>query len=75
MHLHVEVVSVDNLPIDSREAFNRKLEDWFNTDAAESPIFVRYNYLLGPNKGAYQSATVADIDTASIDKKTISQVN
>ena len=75
VHLHVEVVSVDNLPIDSREAFNRKLEDWFNTDAAESPIFVRYNYLLGPNKGAYQSATVADIDTASIDKKTISQVN
>ncbi len=75
VHLHVEIVSREKLLIGSREDFNRKLENWFNTDAAESPIFVRYNYLFGPVEGTYQSAVVADIDTAAIDKKTIVQVN
>ena len=55
--------------------FNRKLEDWFNIDAPESPIFVRYNWCFGPDTGTYQTPTATDIDTDSINKKTIGQVN
>ncbi|HAO73000.1 MAG TPA: hypothetical protein DCR06_10390, partial [Planctomycetaceae bacterium] len=75
VHLHVEAISREDLPTDSREAFNRKLEEWFNADAPELPIFVRYNYLFGPVKGVYQSPAMTDIDTTTIDEKIIGQVN
>ena len=73
--LHVELISREDLPTDSREAFNRKLEEWFNADAPDLPIFVRYNYLFGPVKGVYQPPALTDIDTTTIDKKIIGQVN
>lgn len=75
VHLQVETMQADELPIGSREVFNRKLEDWFNVDAPESPIFVRYNWLFGPDSGTYQTPAATDIDTDSINTKTIGQVN
>ena len=75
VHLHVETMQAEELPTESREVFNRKLEDWFNVDAPESPIFVRYNWCFGPDTGTYQTPTATDIDTDSINKKTIGQVN
>ena len=75
VHLHVETMQAKQLPTESREVFNRKLEDWFNVDAPESPIFVRYNWCFGPDTGTYQTPTATDIDTDSINKKTIGQVN
>ena len=62
-------MQAEELPTESREVFNRKLEDWFNVDAPESPIFVRYNWCFGPDTGTYQTPTASDIDTDSINKE------
>jgi len=75
VHLHVETIQSEELPTESREGFNKKLEDWFNVDAPESPIFVRYNWCFGPRSGAYQTPATTDIDTHAIDQKTMKQVN
>jgi len=75
VHLHVETMQREELATESREEFNRKLEDWFNVDAPDYPIFVRYNWCFGPDTGNYQTPAALDIDTDSIDKKTIGQVN
>ena len=75
VHLHIETVQREQLPTESREEFNRNLEDWFNVDAPESPIFVRYNYCFGPNSGSYQSSATTDIDASTINTKVIRQVN
>ena len=75
VHLHVETMQREELATESREEFNRKLEDWFNVDAPDYPVFVRYNWCFGPDTGNYQTPAALDIDTDSIDKKTIGQVN
>ena len=75
VHLHVETLSRDSLPTESREAFNRRLEDWFNVDAPEVPEFIRYSRLFGSSEGSYQLATTKDIDVDAIGSKTIEQVN
>jgi acyl-CoA synthetase (AMP-forming)/AMP-acid ligase II/1-acyl-sn-glycerol-3-phosphate acyltransferase/acyl carrier protein len=80
VHLHAEVMPRDRMPLESRDAFNRFLERWFNENPAtdnqgEPPTFVRYNYLFGPSQGDFHQAAAATIDTDGIDPKTVSLVN
>ena len=75
VHLHVEPIARERLPLESRESFNRFLEDWYNVDAPHDPIFVRYNWLFGPTTGSYSPPQAATVDAAAIASKTIGQVN
>lgn len=75
VHLHVEVMPRSRLPLESREAFNRFLENWYDADGEQEPLFVRYNPLFGPTEGHYRPAVTAQIDAASLNPKTIAQVN
>jgi acyl-CoA synthetase (AMP-forming)/AMP-acid ligase II/acyl carrier protein len=78
--LHAEVMPRGMLPLESREAFNRFLEEWFNENPdtqslGERPTFVRYSYLFGPSEGHFHQATTAGIDTSAVDPKTAALVN
>ena len=76
VHLHVEVVPRDRLPLESREAFNTFLERWYNADGDQPPTFVRYNHFFGPRVGHFQnSAAAASVDPATLTPKTIRLVN
>jgi acyl-CoA synthetase (AMP-forming)/AMP-acid ligase II/1-acyl-sn-glycerol-3-phosphate acyltransferase/acyl carrier protein len=75
VHLHVELMPREKLPLESREAFNRFLENWYDADGGQEPIFVRYNPFFGPSEGHYRPATTPRIDAESLSKKTIAQVN
>ncbi len=76
VHLHVEVVARNQLPVESRDKFNAHLEKWYNVDGGQQPLFVRYHHLFGPTEGDYRAkAAGADIDLAKIKPKTIEQVN
>ncbi|WP_145086307.1 AMP-binding protein [Aureliella helgolandensis] len=74
--LHLEVVKPNQLPTDSREAFNSHLEKWYNTDGGQTPLFVRYHPFLGPSEVEFGKATSGvDIDLEKIKPKTIALVN
>ena len=76
VHLHVEVVPRDRLPLESREAFNTFLERWYNADGDQPPTFVRYNHFFGPRVGHFQnSAAAVSVDPATLTPKTIRLVN
>ena len=76
VNLHIEVVERNQLPIDSRDKFNAHLEQWYNIDGGQQPLFVRYHHWFGPSSGDYKAkAAGADIDLAKIKPKTIEQVN
>jgi acyl-CoA synthetase (AMP-forming)/AMP-acid ligase II/1-acyl-sn-glycerol-3-phosphate acyltransferase/acyl carrier protein len=75
VHLHVEVMPRSRLPLESRDAFNRFLENWYDADGEQEPRFVRYNPIFGPSEGHYRSAVTVSVDVASLSPKTIDQVN
>jgi len=80
VHLHAEVMPRERFPLESREAFNRFLEDWFNQNPAthdhgEEPTFVRYSFFCGPTRGDYHPAATVEIDEAAINPKTVTLVN
>lgn len=75
VHLTVEEIGREQLPLDSRESFNRFLEDWYNVDAPDEPLFVRYNWLFGPATGSYAPPQAVAIDASSLRAKTVDQVN
>ena len=75
VHLHVEVMPRDRLPLESREAFNRFLENWYDADGEQEPQFVRYSWFFGPSEGEYKPAATPLIDESSLSAKTIGQVN
>ena len=75
VHLHAEVMPRERLPLESREAFNRFLENWYDADGEQEPIFVRYNSFFGPTEGHYRPAASPRIDAAALSPKTIGQVN
>ena len=75
VRLHVEQLPRDQLPLDSREAFNSFLENWYNVDAPAEPLFVRYNWLFGPTEGHYRPPQQESVDPATLKPKTIEQVN
>ena len=42
----------------SRAVFNEYLENWYNADGGEEPVFVRYHHLLGPSQGEFAKREV-----------------
>jgi acyl-CoA synthetase (AMP-forming)/AMP-acid ligase II/1-acyl-sn-glycerol-3-phosphate acyltransferase/acyl carrier protein len=80
VRLHAEVIPRARLPLESREAFNAFLEDWFNENPAtgnegETPTFVRYSHLFGPAQGDFHPAEAVTVDPATLNPKTIPLVN
>lgn len=76
VNLQVEVVPRSSLPLDSREEFNRYLEQWYNNDGGQEPQFVRYHHFFGPTEGNFGNITAdANYDVEKIKPKTISLVN
>ncbi len=74
--IQVEVFERDELPLDSREAFNAHLETWYNIDGGQEPKFVRYHHLFGPTVGDYgKGIAEANYDLKKIKPKTIGLVN
>lgn len=74
--LQIEVVKARDLPVESKESFNRHLEDWYNADGGQIPDFIRYNHWFGPSEGDYgKQPQDATVDIEAIKPKTIEQVN
>ncbi len=75
VQLHLEVLPRELLPLESRQAFNRFLEGWYNADGPQAPTFVRFHHFLGPREATFQPAQSLRIDPASLRPRTIAQVN
>ena len=76
VNLHIGVVQRAQLPIESRDKFNAHLEQWYNIDGGQQPLFVRYHHFFGPETGDYQAKAAApEIDLTKIKPKTIEQIN
>ncbi|MCC6507724.1 MAG: AMP-binding protein [Pirellulaceae bacterium] len=76
VELTIEVMPRQDLPLSSRDQFNAFLEQWYNIDGGQLPLFVRYHHLFGPGEGDYRAlANGAAIDLTKIKPKTIEQVN
>ncbi len=74
--MEVEVCKAKELPTQSKEEFNRYLEQWYNADGGQEPLFVRYNHLFGPSEGDFgKTESGQEIDFDSIKPKTIHLVN
>ena len=63
--LQVHVPKRGELPLGSREQFNRHLENWYNADGGQEPKFVRYNHFLGPDEGNFGQGAAAPVVTGS----------
>ena len=76
IHIHVEVVSRDQLPCDDRDQLNRYLERWYDKAGAELPTFVPYHLLLGPRNADFpELQKTFDVDLDRISGKTRREVN
>ena len=51
--LHVEVLDRNQLAALDRKTVNRFLEEWYNAEGQQLPVFVRYNKLIGPKRGKF----------------------
>ncbi|MCA9213964.1 MAG: 1-acyl-sn-glycerol-3-phosphate acyltransferase [Planctomycetales bacterium] len=54
--LHIEILDRNQLASLDRKTVNRFLEEWYNVDGAQLPVFVRYNKVLGPRRGKFAPA-------------------
>ncbi|MCA9190272.1 MAG: AMP-binding protein [Planctomycetales bacterium] len=74
--LQIEVVPRNQLPLNSREAFNGYLEAWYNADGEQPPKFVPYHHLFGPRDGDFGKSQLGAVhDISEIRPKTIHLVN
>lgn len=74
--VRVEVVPRKQLPLQSREAFNTYLENWYNIDGGQKPLFVPYHFLFGPRAGDYRARVGRErVELSKIKPKTIEHVN
>ncbi len=74
--MEIKVVRPSDFPVDSREAFNTYLENWYNADGGQQPLFVRYHHIFGPHEGNYgQGPAIPDISLDTVKPKTIHLVN
>jgi long-chain-fatty-acid--[acyl-carrier-protein] ligase len=68
--MRVEAFPRGRRPEPTREAINRWLEDWYNSDTggvAETPTFVPYHFLFGPRTADYPPIrTGADLDLSKV---------
>ncbi len=74
--MQLEVVRAADLPVASRDEFNKYLEQWYNDDGGQEPAFTRYHHWFGPSEGRF-GRTVAgpEIDESSLNPKTVALVN
>ncbi len=74
--LTLRVAQRGELPLESRDAFNQALEQWYNFDGGQEPLFVPYHLFLGPRTGNYRAKeNTVDVDLAKLKPKTVEQVN
>lgn len=74
--MQVEVVKPQDLPTESKEAFNSHLQAWYNLDGVQQPKFVRFHHLFGPSEGDYgKSLAGSAFDVEKIKPKTVNLVN
>ncbi len=74
--LTIEVVPRESLPLESRESFNSAMEQWYNIDGPQQPLFVRYHPFFGPSEGDFGAkAAGIEVDLSKIKPRTIEQVN
>jgi acyl-CoA synthetase (AMP-forming)/AMP-acid ligase II/1-acyl-sn-glycerol-3-phosphate acyltransferase/acyl carrier protein len=60
----------------SRDELNRFLEDWYNREGPESPVFVPYHFLLGPREFQFPDLSHGEVAGAGrIKPATIQAVN
>ena len=64
--LHVEILDRNQLPELDRKSLNRFLEDWYNVDGEQHPVFVRYNRVIGPKRGKF-APTVSQPSSGAVD--------
>ncbi|MFC1758704.1 lysophospholipid acyltransferase family protein [Planctomycetota bacterium] len=66
--VHVEVLDRRQLTGLDRKTLNRFLEDWYNATGEQSPVFVRYNKVMGPKRGQFApTASQPTVATPSLD--------
>lgn len=74
--MQVEVSKASELPTETKEEFNRFLEEWYNADGGQEPQFVRYHHLFGPTEGDYgKKKSGGEVDVSTLKPKTIDLVN
>lgn len=74
--IRVEVLPKATLPKATRDQTNAFLEQWYNADGPQQPLFVRYSHLFGPSEGHFAAGgALPAIDPESIDPKTTHLVN
>ena len=72
----VEVIDRADLPGLDRQQINRFLEDWYNREGPEEPLFVPYHHLFGPREFRFPDlAATAEVDLSAIRPATIEAVN
>lgn len=71
VHIHLEVVTRDQLPAEDRDRLNRYLEQWYDKAGAETPSFVPYHPLFGPRDYEFpELQKTFDVDLDRISAKT-----
>ena len=71
VHIHIEVVPRDQLPSEDRDGLNRYLEQWYDREGAEQPMFVPYHPLFGPRDYEFpELQKTFDVDLDQISAKT-----
>ncbi len=74
--VRVHIVSVGELPLESRSTFNEFLENWYNADGEEEPVYVRYHSWFGPKQGTFSDSGALLASTSiGYDAAIVHQVN
>jgi acyl-CoA synthetase (AMP-forming)/AMP-acid ligase II/1-acyl-sn-glycerol-3-phosphate acyltransferase/acyl carrier protein len=72
----VEVIDRGDLPGLDRPQLNRFLEEWYNREGPEEPLFVPYHLLFGPREYRFpERAATTEVDPSAIRPATIEAVN
>lgn len=72
----VELLDRSSLPDLTRENLNRRLEDWYNQEGPEEPVFVPSHLLFGPRRFEFPDLEAAELpDAEKIKPATRAAVN
>lgn len=72
----VELLDRSTLPDLTREHLNRRLEDWYNQEGREEPVFVPSHFLFGPRRFDFPDLEAAELpDAEKIKPATRAAVN
>ncbi len=74
--MYLQVVPRTDLPAQSRDSLNALLEQWYNVDGGQEPLFVRYHHLWGPREGRFHAGGSGEqVDIGQLNPKTVHLVN